>query len=240
MSKRTESHPHGMSLEDVLTGVGETMPAEARESVRARVVAHAASQGRLARAKVVFFRSAAAFTATATLLAGTGYAAASTVPGDFLYPVKRAAEEIHLIFSPNAQQDEALLNMTRERTRELRELIEADAPQGDVDRAAEDFGNFANRAVGSQDTSEAAADVAREIEKDVSAQPKSVQDAVSGKLPQAAPEPTPEPEPEPAPEPPSGMTPSPEPSPQPPSGPGSTSSPSDSSPGSGDVTSPGR
>lgn len=213
MSKRIGGSGHQVPLDDLLSGVHETMPADARAAVRARVVAHAASGGRVARAKLVFTRSVVAFTTTTALLTGTAYAAASTVPGDALYPVKRAAEELRLAFSPQAQQDEALMKMTRERASEVRALLEAEASTSDVENAADDFGQAAGRAVDSQATSQAAAAVAREIEKSVSEQPAAVRDAVQDKVPQTAPAPTPAPQPAPQPDPPSDASPAPKPDP---------------------------
>lgn len=223
-------------LEDVLVGMHETMPERARDSVRARVVAEAASGGRMARARVVFLRSAAAFTATATLLAGTGYAAAGAMPGDLLYPVKRAAEEIQLAFSPQAQQGDALLEMTRERAREVGELIDSQASEQEVLRAADSFGETAGRAVRSQPTTEAAQGAARAIEDVVSNEPPGVQEAVEGKVPA----PTPEPEPAPTPDPPSGADPQPQPDPGPKQGEGTQPESPGSDQSQGSVTSPGR
>lgn len=240
MTDKRDSRPM-VPLEDVLLGVHERMPDRARESVRARVVAGAVSGGRIARAKVVFLRSAAAFTATATLLASTGYAAAGAVPGDLLYPVKRAAEEIQLAFSPHAQQGDALIEMTRERAREVGELIESDAPEQDVLRAADYFGETAGRAVESQPTVEAAEGAVREIEEAVSGESPDVQDAVEDKVPgptQDQPSTSPAPEPDPTPDPSSGADPQPQPNPNP--DPGADTQSESPGPGPGGVTSPGR
>jgi len=228
MSDRTAG---GMtSLEDVLRGASDPMPDAARAVVRARVVARVASEGRLARARFVFVRSAAAFATTATLLAGTGYAAASAVPGDFLYPAKRAAEEIRIAFSSNARQDDALLEMTRERAREVGELLDSQASEQDVMRAADLFGQTADRAVESQPTAEAEQETVRQIEDVVSGESPGVQEAVGGQVPE--PSGTQDPEPDPSPDPPSGAQPDPQPDSTPGQGPGAESEQPGPGPGS--------
>ncbi len=223
-------------LEDALGGVHEVMPQAARDMVRVRVLAAAGSEGRIARARVVFLRSAAAFTATATLLAGTGYAAAGTIPGDLLYPLKRAAEEVQLAFSPDADQGDALLEMTRERAREVGELLESQASEQELLRAADRFGETAGRAVDSQPTPEAEQAAVHEIEQAVSGESSGVQKVVGDEVPTPAPAPTPTPAPDPA----SGKDPQPQPEPQPNPTPGPGSQPGPGGTGSDSVSPPGR
>ena len=92
MSDRTK-FDSTTDLGALIEGAHEEMPEFSRVRVRARLLGAIGNDGALTRARVAFVRSAAAFTATATLLAGTGLAAAVSMPGDPLYPLKRAAED---------------------------------------------------------------------------------------------------------------------------------------------------
>ncbi len=182
-------HMKEVPLEDVLRGSFEPMSDDVRDRVRTRVMTGIDAESRFDRARTLFMRSAAAFAATATLMAGTGYAAANSLPGDPLYEVKRAAEEIRIVFSSDAQQGETLMRLTRERTREVRQLVESDADESDLRSAAKGFGEAADRAVRSQPDSASAEQTAMQIQDAVAQEPDAVQQRVEQMVPSSASEP---------------------------------------------------
>lgn len=180
-------------LGDLIRAAREEMPESARARVRERLLGAVGNTDALGRARLVFVRSAAAFTATATLLAGTGLAAAVSMPGDLLYPLKRAAEELHLTFTPDARQGEALLDLTRNRVEEVRRLMESEAPTDDVERAAKQFEKTAGRLVESMDDGASREAYVDEIEEVVAEEPAPVQQRIQSGVPAPTPEPSPSP-----------------------------------------------
>lgn len=78
----------------------EPMPARARASVRGRLLA-AIGPARLPF-PVRALRAALAVGTGVSLLGGVSYAAAASVPGDLLYPVKRAAEQVYSAVRPGS------------------------------------------------------------------------------------------------------------------------------------------
>lgn len=81
-----------VGVHPVLVRALEPMPAEARAAVRERLLS-AISAPRLPLG-VRLVRAAVAAGAVFSLLGGVSYAAAASMPGDILYPVKRAAEGV--------------------------------------------------------------------------------------------------------------------------------------------------
>jgi hypothetical protein len=87
MAQRTDGE---RTIADAVASSFEPMPAEARAAVRERLLA-AASASTLPWYRRISHAALALATGTA-LLGGVSYAAAASGPGDFLYPVKSAAE----------------------------------------------------------------------------------------------------------------------------------------------------
>jgi hypothetical protein len=160
----------------------ETLSDEAKASLRHRVLVEASYTAAPGRIQAVFARAAATFTTVAVLLMGTSYAAATSVPGDPLYPVKRAAEEAHVALAPGGPEN-ALVRQTRTRAEEIRRLMEMDAPDSIIDQAAVGFGEAATRAVKQAESAEEAARTVRKIQEGVSDQPPQVQNRVEEALP---------------------------------------------------------
>ncbi len=71
---------------------------------------------------------------------GTVYASADALPGEVLYPVKIASEDIQLFFSDDEGDVDLLLNFMDERIQEMEKLSEENNPQG-IDLALEGYQN---------------------------------------------------------------------------------------------------
>ncbi len=227
-------------LEEVIRESHEPMPELSRVRTRSRVLASIDTASRISRARILFTRTAVALTTTATIMAGTGLAAASSLPGDLLYPVKRATEEVRVAFAPTAQQGEILLEMVRERIREVSGLVESEASEPAVKRATEQFGSAAGRAVHGEPDPKASQDIVREIEASVAEEPAAVRQRVGSQIPEPAPTPEPTPQrrdPAASPSPQPDPEPSPDPQPTPnPDGSGSPSGQTGSGENSGGVS----
>jgi hypothetical protein len=180
MSKTGHSSHDG--LRDAIHGAFEAMPADAKASTRHRVLVEASYTANPGRIRLAFARSAATFTTVAVLLTGTSYAAATAVPGDALYPVKRAVEEVHVALAPGGSEN-ALVRQTQTRAEEVRRLMEMDAPEAIIDQAAMGFGEAATRAVKQAESPEDAQRTVRKIEEGVAGQPPQVQQRVEEALP---------------------------------------------------------
>ncbi len=175
-------HSSQEDARDTIRGAFETMPDEAKTAMRHRVLVSASYSATPGRVRIAFSRAAATFTTVAVLLTGTSYAAAISVPGDALYPVKRAVEEVHVALAPGGPEN-ALVRQTRTRAEEVRRLMEMDAPEAIIDQAATGFGEAATRAVKQAGSPEEAAHTVRKIEAGVAGQPPGVQQRVEEALP---------------------------------------------------------
>jgi len=178
MSKET----HRDDLRGTLRDAFEVMPSEAKATMRHRVLVSASYSAAPGRIKLAFARSAALFTTLAILMTGTSYAAANSVPGDALYPLKRAVEETHVALSLRGPED-ALVEQTQTRAEEVRRLMEMDASEAIIDQAAIGFGDAAIRAIEHAQSPEEAARTVRKIQEGVSDQPAHVQQRVEDALP---------------------------------------------------------
>lgn len=227
-------------LDEVIRESFEPMPEISRARTRSRLLAGIDSTGRISRARTLFVRTAVAVTTSATLLAGTGLAAASALPGDLLYPVKRATEEVRVAFAPAAEQGGILLEMVQSRVREVTNLVESDASEPEMKRAAEQFGTAASRAIMSDPDPRASQEIVREIEASVAEEPRETQQRVDSQIPQPTPVPSPNPQPtnpNATPDPQPDPTPAPDPQGTPKGdGSGSGSGPQESGSGSGGVS----
>lgn len=169
-------------LRDAIGDAFEPMPADVRTAMRHRVLVATSYDAAPGRIRQAFARSAAVFTTVVVLMTGTSFAAAGAVPGDALYPLKRAVEEAHVVLAPGGPE-EALVEQTQTRAEEVRRLMEMDAPEAMIDEAALGFGQAAARAIEQAQSPEDAAKTVRRIEDAFSEQPKGVQERVEDVVP---------------------------------------------------------
>ncbi len=85
------------------------MPDGMRRAVRTRIIAHARADVRLARSRALFKRAAVALALTTAMASGASFAVEGTVPGDALYPVKRASETVTLALLPAGRLEDLML-----------------------------------------------------------------------------------------------------------------------------------
>lgn len=170
---------------DAISDAFEPMPDDVRTAMRHRVLVATSDNGAPSRIRQAFARSAATFTTVAVLLTGTSYAAANSVPGDILYPLKRAVEEAHVALAPGGPE-EALVEQAQTRAEEVRRLMEMGAPEAMINEAAVGFGTAAARAVEQAQSPEDAARTVRRIEDAFSEQPEGVQERVEEVIPGSA------------------------------------------------------
>ncbi len=172
------------SLEDLLAAAPlETpMPSDVRARVRDDVM-RSLDPAPLRSVRLTFARAAAVFACCGTLLTGASYAAAHSLPGDALYPLKRAAQEMRVAFTPHAGQGDALIRLSDTRAEEVRLLMQQQAEESRVQRAVDGFGDAVDRAVQSAPDTPTAQQRVRRIEDAVSDEPAPVRERVKTGLP---------------------------------------------------------
>ncbi|MDH4139714.1 MAG: DUF5667 domain-containing protein [Coriobacteriia bacterium] len=126
----------------------------------------------------VFARAAVAFATLSLGLGATSLAAANSLPGSPLYPFKRAMEEVRVQFSPRAERSDELVDVAKERVREVRELMESEASKEAVETAVEGFGDAAQRALEEEQNPQRQREQARELEEAVSGESERVRKRV--------------------------------------------------------------
>jgi len=244
MADTTQGHSgREIEVEQIVRRSVVRMPEGSRERIRHNVLSAAASQQRPVLARAVFTRAAAAFTALTIGLGGVSYAAASALPGSPLYPVKRAMEEARVALQlGETNRAEALVDLTRERVRDVERLMEQDADEFRIERAAQDFGDAAQRAVEAEGDVAQSRERVEQIEEGVEDAPNPVRQRVADEVPAPSPEPDPVQEPskqqqqqEPADDAPAGSDDAPGPGPDeaPNEGPGTDGEPEAPKPGPG-------
>lgn len=174
---------HGVALGTLLSERAvEPMPADARERVRALTLPARAPES-LRSTRLVFGRAAALFACFGTLLTGASYAAAHSLPGDPLYPLKRATQEMRVILVTGDARGDALIELTDSRAEEVRLLMLERAAASRVQTAVDGFEDAAGRAVESAPDSTTAQERVRRIEDAVSDEPAQVQQRVKPGIP---------------------------------------------------------
>jgi len=217
------------------------MPEASRDRIRHNVLSAVASQPRPVLTHAVFMRAAAAFSALTIGLGGMSYAAASALPGSPLYPVKRAIEEARVAVQfGETNRADALVDLTRERVRDVERLMDQDADEYRIERAEEDFGDAAQRAVEAEGDEAQSRERVEQIEQGVEDAPDPVRERVADEVPAPSPDPDPVQEPsnqqqEPAEDAPAGSDDAPGPGPDeaPSEGPGADGEPEAPTPGPG-------
>lgn len=90
---------------------------------------------------------------------GTGYAAAHSLPGEPLYPMKRTIEQVELVLSPPEYRPTVRLKFTQRRLDELEKLVHTAASDTQVITAAEEYSKAVQETVKDLDTDTARAAV---------------------------------------------------------------------------------
>ncbi len=167
-----------MKLDDALRRSVEGPGIDSGERMRARVLAAVRADGTPAVARSAFVRAAAAFAALSVGMGAATFAAAGSLPGSPLYLLKRAMEETQVQLTPRSAQSEALVDLARERVREVRELMDSEAPDAAVDAAVEGFDDAARRAIEKESDPEMLQQRERELQQTLSSEPARVQERV--------------------------------------------------------------
>jgi len=119
-----------------LAGAAESMPHEARERVRARVMHEVDADSRFGLIAIMSHRIAVAVTAFAVLTSGVAYAAERSVPGDLLYQIKRGAETaLVAVLPPGGLENRVLVRLAERRAGEAARLATEGATGVVVDEA---------------------------------------------------------------------------------------------------------
>ncbi|MCK8115113.1 hypothetical protein [Anaerosoma tenue] len=123
-------------LADAMARSAETMPDEARERVRARVMHDVRADSHLGLIAIMSHRLAVAVTAFAVLTSGVAYAAERSVPGDLLYQIKRGAETaLVAVLPPGGLENRVLVRLAERRAGEAARLATEGATGVVVDEA---------------------------------------------------------------------------------------------------------
>lgn len=123
-------------LAGALKGAAESMPHEARERVRARVMHEVDADSRLGLIAILSHRIAVAVTAFAVLTSGVAYAAERSMPGDLLYQIKRGAETaLVAVLPPGELENRVLVRLAARRAGEAARLATEGATGVVVDEA---------------------------------------------------------------------------------------------------------
>lgn len=164
----------------------EPMPADVRERIRASVLP-VPGVSFLRDTRLAFARAAVVFACCGTLMGGVAYAADHSLPGDPLYPLKRATQEMRVAFTSVGSRHDALIELSDTRATEVRLLMMQQADEMRVQRALEGFEDAAGRAVESSPDTATAQQRVRRIEDAVSDEPAKVQERVKSGIPEALP-----------------------------------------------------
>ena len=154
---RNEVDPRGLELvgQAVMAGA-ESLHPERKRAVRERVMSHVAGDAVRIRSLFVFRRAVATVTVTATLLGGVSYAAASSLPGDPLYGIKRLSEDVTLQVLPEgALQRRFLFTIATRRADELAQMTTDGADDALKIRTLEQFQATTSAAYGDGTSSDA-------------------------------------------------------------------------------------
>lgn len=176
-----------VSVEDILRqSAVPAVPRDVRDRIFAQIDRRE-SESRLRGTRLVFARALAVFACFSTLLGGVSYATAHSLPGDALYPLKRASQEMRVMLTPEGSRVDALIQLSDQRAEEVRLLMQQRASGSAVDRAVEGFGDAAGRAVQSAPDTQTAQQRVRRIEDAVSDEPAQVRERVQRSIPSPTP-----------------------------------------------------
>lgn len=185
MGHKDEERSNGLRvpIADLLYSAAESAPADARERIRARVVAAGvASVASGARRRRVLVWAALSVAVCVVATAGIGFAAQDSLPGDLLYPVKRVSERAHVIVVPAGERANIYLGQADERIREVERLLNAGASTRALNQAVQGFSNAAQRAVDDEPDAAAALRRVEEIRRHVEEAPPAVRQVIESAL----------------------------------------------------------
>jgi len=183
----SQDHGRIVPLEDVLAATSvPPIPDDARARILARVMP-VPGVAQLRHTRIMFARAAAVFACFGTLMSGVTYAAAHSLPGDALYPLKRAVEEMQVVFAPAESKDDALIERFDTRAEELRRLKSQRSDEILELRAIEGLQDAAGRALYSSPDTSTVQQRVRRIEDAVSDEPARVRERVKTEIPEALP-----------------------------------------------------
>jgi hypothetical protein len=180
------------------------MPAAAKRAVRDRVMFAARSDTRRRAWVLVSRRAAFAFAITAALSSGVAYAAGNSLPGDLLYPVKRASESVAVALLPDgALQDGVLHAVAERRAVEAVRLAQHGVESGVFDHAMSELRDAMETAFpAGEGLPEREIERLRDRAEDVPApQREQIESAIGAPSTSGNGEPAPDPAPEPEPQP---------------------------------------
>ncbi len=123
LAERVQAAP-AIPLPDDKRRALETRLLRRAAQLRSKPVNRAAAPRRPLLWRRSFALALASVIAVALLLGTTVSASAASVPGDVLYPVKRATEQVRLAFTPDGQLAELHLEFAQQRLQELNVLQE--------------------------------------------------------------------------------------------------------------------
>ncbi|MHB1342493.1 MAG: DUF5667 domain-containing protein [Coriobacteriia bacterium] len=132
--------PGLQALADALSESRERMPTKARLAARRRILRAVRSDTRWGAQRAAFVRAAAVFTAGVTLMGTMSFAAARSLPGDWLYDVKRGSENMVVAVLPDgALERSVLVRIAERRAEEVSRIASDDGGEDRVGPALERF-----------------------------------------------------------------------------------------------------
>lgn len=182
--KTTSVQGNSVPLEDVLSAASVGgIPESARMRIKTTVMSGVRPQP-LRSTRLVFVRAAAVFACCGTLAGGVSFAAAHSLPGDPLYPLRQAVQEMRIVFTPQDSRGDALIDLSDTRAEEVRMLMQVQAGEARIQKAVDGFGDAAGRAVESAPDTPTAQERAKRIEDAVSDEPAQVRERVQSAIPE--------------------------------------------------------
>lgn len=147
---RPSSNRDDITLAEALRESFETMDPEAKVDIRERVVSSARASRRRGLFVTAPQRLAAALVAGTTLLGGVAYAANGALPGDVLYPVKRAGEDVLVALLPSGALERHVLVGIAARRAEEAAHLESQGERQQTREMLNEFEEAVRRAIGEQ------------------------------------------------------------------------------------------
>ena len=175
---------HTSPTEEALARAAEPMPRDARIAVRRSVMAAARHDARTRPFTLASHRLAAAITAVTVLGGGVAYASSTALPGQPLYAVKRAAEDVAVFLLPPGELERGLLvRLAGRRAAETADLAAHGATSARIQRALDELG-LAVDAAASADGPLGAEEIGL-IERQAEGAPAQTRDAITDTITRA-------------------------------------------------------
>ncbi|MDO9557273.1 MAG: DUF5667 domain-containing protein [Coriobacteriia bacterium] len=159
-----------------------------KRAIRARVMSHVDHDALPVRGLTVFRRAMAMITITATVLGGTSYAAAVSLPGDPFYGIKRFSENVTLQVLPDGDmQRHFLFTIAMRRADELARMTNDGADDELMLRAFEQFRVMTSAAYGEDAMSAEESAYATRLREHVESTPQPIRTELQEALDNADP-----------------------------------------------------